>query len=290
MTSNKADAILEELKTCALEMIEEIYLANEWLHIYTDGSYLLETNGADAGWFCRLFEGSLCMGKNATNYNGEVLVVCEARTHLLSVGIAPAKIVFFIDSQAAILALKSNTSIDYVNTIQCQTKIVKFISYGWTASLQWVLSHVGIHGNERADQKAKHGAKSTQPEFSLTLRRAKSLISPHIDKHTAMTQITKIFGKPWEILATVVSISRNLEKAEAVARFRPTTVHDFLEVYLYWLGMAANEAYPLCGDARMDDDHPLRCTGLVEYPFDDIVSRYWEVRRQMVKKPSPGVG
>ncbi|GFU69626.1 uncharacterized protein TNCV_2503461 [Trichonephila clavipes] len=92
LTSNKADAIPEEFKSCALEMIEERYPANEWIHIYTNGSYLLETNGVGVGWFCRLFEGSLAVGKNATNYDGEVLAVCEATMHLLSAGLTPAKV------------------------------------------------------------------------------------------------------------------------------------------------------------------------------------------------------
>ncbi|GFT81190.1 reverse transcriptase [Trichonephila clavipes] len=65
-----------------------------------------------------------------------------------------------------------------------------------------------------------------------------------------------------------------LEKAEAVAPFRLTTGHDFLGVYLHWLGLAAVEACPLCGYARMDDDHLLQCTGLDDYPTDDIVSWY----------------
>ncbi|GFX30048.1 hypothetical protein TNCV_2617591 [Trichonephila clavipes] len=57
----------------------------------------------------------------------------------------------------------------------------------------------------------------------------------------------------------------------------------------HWLGVAANEACPLCGNARMDDDQLLQCTGLDAYTNDDVVSRYWEARRQMVKKPSTGV-
>ncbi|GFT84986.1 uncharacterized protein TNCV_2507821 [Trichonephila clavipes] len=80
----------------------------------------------------------------------------------------------------------------------------------------------------RVDQIAKHGAESTQPEVPLSLRRAKSIISTHIDKNTAMTQKTKSFGKPWETLATVGPIPRHLERAEVVARFRLTTGHDFL--------------------------------------------------------------
>ncbi|GFS71652.1 reverse transcriptase [Trichonephila clavipes] len=116
------------------------------------------------------------------------------------------------------------------------------------------------------------------------------IISTHTGKYTAMTQKTKSFRKPWETLATVSPISRHLERAEAVARFRLTTRHYFLGVYLHWLGVAANEACPLCGHARMDSDHLLRYTGLDEYTAYDIVSRYWEARRQMVKKPSTGVG
>ncbi|GFX40606.1 reverse transcriptase [Trichonephila clavipes] len=121
--------------------------------IYNDGPYLPKTNGASVRWFCRLFEGSLTVGKNATNYDGEILSVCKATMQLLAAGLAPAKVVFFIESEAAILALSSNTPTHCLNTIQCQTKIVELISYGWTVALQWVPSHVGIPGNEKADQK-----------------------------------------------------------------------------------------------------------------------------------------
>ncbi|GFW56987.1 hypothetical protein TNCV_3472711 [Trichonephila clavipes] len=36
------------------------------------------------------FEDSLAMGKNATNYDGEVLAVYEATTQLLAAGLVPA--------------------------------------------------------------------------------------------------------------------------------------------------------------------------------------------------------
>ncbi|GFW12633.1 reverse transcriptase [Trichonephila clavipes] len=74
------------------------------------------------------------------------------------------------------------------------------------------------------------------------------------------------------------------------ARFRLTTGHDVLRVYPHWLDLAANEACLLCGHSRMDGDYLLQCTALDEYPTDDNVSWYWEARRQMVKKPSTGVG
>ncbi|PRD27498.1 UNVERIFIED_CONTAM: tgo [Trichonephila clavipes] len=63
LNHSQVDAIPAELKSSTLETIKERYPANEWLHIYTDGSYLPETSRAGAGWFCRLFEGSLAVGK-----------------------------------------------------------------------------------------------------------------------------------------------------------------------------------------------------------------------------------
>ncbi|GFU86139.1 reverse transcriptase [Trichonephila clavipes] len=63
-------------------------------------------------------------------------------------------------------------------------------------------------------------------------------------------------------------IPRHLERAEAVARFRLTTEHDFLEVYLHWLGLTADEACPLCGHAKKDTVYLLHCTDLDEYPAD----------------------
>ncbi|GFT46946.1 hypothetical protein TNCV_3746341 [Trichonephila clavipes] len=93
------------------------------------------------------------VGKNAPNYDGEVSAVCEVTTQLL----APAKVVFLIDSQALISVLISNIPVDCIHTFQCCTKIVELISYGWVVALQWVPSHVGNCSNERANQKANQG-------------------------------------------------------------------------------------------------------------------------------------
>ncbi|GFV82182.1 reverse transcriptase [Trichonephila clavipes] len=79
-----------------------------------------------------------------------------------------------------------------------------------------------------------------------------------------------------EALAILGLIPKHLERAEAVARFSLTTKDDFLGVYFHWLGLATNEACPLGGYARVDDDYLLEFTELDEYPADDIISRYWE--------------
>ncbi|GFU55913.1 hypothetical protein TNCV_3971701 [Trichonephila clavipes] len=56
--------------------------------------------------------------KGYVKNDGEVLAVCEATTQLLSADLAPAKVVIFIDSHTAYLALGSNTPTDCINIIQ----------------------------------------------------------------------------------------------------------------------------------------------------------------------------
>ncbi|GFV53787.1 reverse transcriptase [Trichonephila clavipes] len=60
-----------------------------------------------------------------------------------------------------------------------------------------------------------------------------------------------------------------------------TTRKKFGGVHVHWIGLAADEACWFCGHVRMDGDHLLQCTGLDEYPTDDIVSWYWEALRRM---------
>ncbi|GFT85983.1 hypothetical protein TNCV_3256231 [Trichonephila clavipes] len=53
-------------------------------------------------------------------------------------------------------------------------------------------------------------------------------------------------------------IPRHLERVEAVARFRLTTGHSFLEEYLHWLGLAVDEACQLCGHFNALDSMNIR--------------------------------
>ena len=45
-----------------------------------------------------------------------------------------------------------------------------------TAVLQWIPAHIGIHGNEVADQMAKIGSKKQQPKSKLSYREANTFI------------------------------------------------------------------------------------------------------------------
>ncbi|GIY40609.1 hypothetical protein CDAR_545881 [Caerostris darwini] len=72
------------------------------------------------------------------------------------------------NSQAAISALSSNSSIDWSRTVQCRWQNCS--PSGWAA--QWVPSHAGVPRNETVDGRVKREAESNQPEFPLALRTA----------------------------------------------------------------------------------------------------------------------
>ncbi|GFU41964.1 hydroxysteroid dehydrogenase-like protein 1 [Trichonephila clavipes] len=81
---------------------------------------------------------------------------------------------------------------------------------------------------QRADQKAKQGAKFSQLE--VPLKPQKSIVTIYTDKCTASAQNTESYGKPWETIATGGPIPRHLEKAEAIARFRITSALSKLDI------------------------------------------------------------
>ncbi|GFY24366.1 hypothetical protein TNCV_1014151 [Trichonephila clavipes] len=71
------------------------------------------------------------------------------------------------------------TPTDCLNTIQCRTIIAELISYGWTAALQWIPSHVGVPGNERADQKAKQEPSRLNQKALDSQESKERSLSPH---------------------------------------------------------------------------------------------------------------
>ncbi|GFW32295.1 reverse transcriptase [Trichonephila clavipes] len=127
-----------------------------------------------------------------------------------------------------------------------------------------------IPGNERADQKGKQRTESSPPEVPLTFRRAESIISTYIDKYIAVT---------WSLWVLSRGTWREPRLLLAFTNPPNMTFWEYTSTGLTWL----------CGHARMDGELLLQCTGLDKYPTDDVVSRYWEARRQMVKKPRTGV-
>ncbi|GFV97804.1 uncharacterized protein TNCV_2021191 [Trichonephila clavipes] len=81
------------------------------------------------------------------------------------------------------------------------------------------------------------GAELSEPEVPLILRRANSIISPYLNKYTAVTKNIRILKNAMGNPGTVGPSPSHLERVEAVVRFRLITGHSFLRGYLQWLGL-----------------------------------------------------
>lgn len=137
-------------------IIEERYPPDQWLRIYMDGSQ--DNKGSTgAGIHSSLFSYFFPVGRNKTNFDAEIEAISYALLTVLNRTHNYHTIVILTDSEAVIQAISSHSSTtnktlkDILQTIRVLQKLNKYIM------LQWIPSHIGIPGNEGADELAKKG-------------------------------------------------------------------------------------------------------------------------------------
>ena len=131
------------------------------LNVYTDGSKT--SQGAGSGYVILsgkdrvLNTQSINLTGEASIFQAELIAIQEAAKHLYThEDTHGLYIKFFSDSQAALQALKSNKckaqtvkdTHDALNALADQAKVVR---------LTWIKAHIGLDGNELADEHAKLG-------------------------------------------------------------------------------------------------------------------------------------
>ncbi|GFV82998.1 hypothetical protein TNCV_1180121 [Trichonephila clavipes] len=89
------------LRSLALETIDTIYSEPDWVHIYTDGSRLKDSDSAGARVYCHLFSFYLTTGKFTTAFDGEVAVLQVALAQLHCHLNSFTRAVVFCDSKTA---------------------------------------------------------------------------------------------------------------------------------------------------------------------------------------------
>nr|KAG5714784.1 hypothetical protein BaRGS_000272 [Batillaria attramentaria] len=166
------------LKALALEMIDEQYNPSEWTHVFTDGSSEGAVKNGGAGIFIRHTDGRLTprafpTGRISSNYRAESTALLHAARALSKSDNPPPKIVFFTDCKSLLQGLQNPKSEQLLNTIK---KTLQDLSRRSTITLQWIPSHCGIIGNEKADALSKAGSKMQQFNHPVTYREAKIII------------------------------------------------------------------------------------------------------------------
>jgi ribonuclease HI len=153
---------------------------SKWIDSLPKGTVLLYTDGSrsiigdvGAGWvgfhkqdsgLLRIFEGYCYLGRSMEVYDAEIHAVKEALSTLRTISkLVPSQIYICIDNSAAISVLGDNPNRVQGATEACEVALA-LVNSGWAIQSVWAPSHIGIGGNEIADNLAKKG---TYPNNNL---------------------------------------------------------------------------------------------------------------------------
>ena len=162
----------EVQKSLTMEMIEEKYPKDAWVHIYTDGSATDAIKNGGAGVSIEDDEISLALavptGARCTNYKAEVDAINIAAKAMGQSTNFDGSIVFFTDAISVLQSLESGGLLQLRETLEdinCNRVV-----------LQWIPAHCGIPGNERADSLAKSASEKEQPDVKQSFSEVRNII------------------------------------------------------------------------------------------------------------------
>ena len=274
----KADTSPLILLSSALETLNHRYPESEWLHVFTDGSRRASDGFTGAGVYCKLFQSYATLGRNRNAFDGEIQAIFNALQQLLWRSSSFSSSVILSDSKSAIQAIVNYKKAPPSNTIlECRDMIRQLSQLQKKIVLQWIPSHCGITGNERADELAKRGTEIMQTAMRKTpYYTAATIIRNAINNehHKSITNRTQ--SSTWkDKLITVPDWPRR----ESVAKFRMSTGHDCLAGHLHRFGIYESPLCNLCNQNHiMDAEHLMNCPALRK---PTSWERYWEARDQL---------
>ncbi|GFV30127.1 uncharacterized protein LOC103524116 [Trichonephila clavipes] len=219
------------LHAIALETINTRFPPEEWIHIYTDGSLLDFAQCAGIGVFSHLFFFYLHAGPLTTHFDGEVEAIHIALQQF-AVRLPPIeRAVILSDSTSALQALSIYNENNCLRVQNCRELLGKIKG---KIVFQWVPSHCGLWGNERADFLAKKGTASRVAR-----------------------------NKPWSALCKKSHDIPSSPRAAAVAKFRLLTGHDCLCAHLFRFNLVTSPICVLCDTGQdMTAAHLDECSAL----------------------------
>lgn len=267
-----------QIRAIALATIENRYPVNRWTYVYTDGSMFQRCIGAGAGVFCEHFAFYKAVGRDTTSFDGELEAILIALRQIMVLRQNFSNVVILSDSRSALQAISNNKVCDSKRLFKCRSLLKSLADF---VVLQWVPSHCGVEGNERADYLAKKGTTVLQrPNQPLTFHSAKILIKLEFERRFDSNISILARGKAWECLLNSGTSIPDLPRSSAVASFRLLTGHDCLNAHLYKIRLKDSPACCFCDSGHlMDSRHIDVCPALKD--FNCIIQKYWEARRLM---------
>ena len=133
--------------------------------IYTDGSKNDQGVGSGVAIFIQqklAAQLQFRLGTRCSNNQAEQLAIVKALEAVETIDIpenSPRTIAIFTDSRITIDLLRRANNHSYLIE-EIRKRLANLDRTNWTIEISWVKAHVGIHGNEMADQLAKAATKN----------------------------------------------------------------------------------------------------------------------------------
>lgn len=232
---------------------------------YTDGS--LQTSGfSGAAWHCitppYCHQEVIPTGKWATVFQTEVWAITACARFLYDQKVTNREVFVCSDSQAALRALEaSKVSSRLVN--QCRVMLTKLAVQN-SVKLIWVPGHMGLEGNEKADELAREAAEMVpvgpEPFIPISYASVRSRIADWaMTEHWAVwdkaqcRQAKDFIEGPGTIKKTLLSLERT-DIRNVVAML---TGHGPFRLHLSRLGVVDQTMCRFCGEIDETAAHLL---------------------------------
>ncbi|GFY16356.1 uncharacterized protein LOC103524116 [Trichonephila clavipes] len=178
---------------------------------------------------------------------------------------------FAQDSTSALQALSNYNENNCLRVQNCRELLGKIKG---KIVFQWVPSHCGLWGNERADFLAKKGTGILQNfRRDLTLHSAKLEIKRIFRESFRLTASRVARDKPWSTLCKKSHGIPSSPRAAAVAKFRLLTGHDCLCAHLFRFNLVTSPICVLCDTGQdMTAAHLDECSALNDLNCIAVVS------------------
>jgi ribonuclease HI len=125
---------------------------------------------------------------------------------------AVSSVVFLTDSRSVLEALINNKSPDLARTMNELSTICK-------VTIQWIPAHCGITGNEEADQLAKFGAQSEQPDVQISFKE-KVIIIKALKKPRQELDAYHSLNRPQQVMMVRLHSGHNRLNAHMNKKYR----------------------------------------------------------------------
>ena len=237
-----------ELKNLALEHLNSNYPVDIWTHAYTDGSAEDAVKNGGGGVYIKFSNGnteskSFSTGKNSTNYRAEAKAILTAVQTLNNSEFTSNSTVILTDCRSILESIQSGEETQTLNEIKSELTTLKQKT---NLTLQWIPSHCGIQGNDKADELSKLGSKLNQDHNSISYQESKTIIKSTIKQN----------WKKENNIEANDSINQ-LNRKDQVLIFRLRTGHCRLNSHMYKLKLSHTDECP-CETGIQTPEHLLQ--------------------------------